>query len=100
MNTYKYKVHSAIYSCSNDSSSVKSAYDVTEKAQYMLSDTARDGILDLNKIINSECVNTTKKSFAIIVTVVYPDDKILTRFCTCEHGTNIDIKESGIVCSI
>ncbi len=99
MGSYKYKVHSAIYSCSNNDSPVKSAYDITEKVRELLRNPENKGVLKIGDIIADECGKDAKKTFAMIVTVVYPNDKILTRFCTCDEGSTLDVKESGLVCS-
>lgn len=100
MSDYRYKVHSAIYSCKTLQSNVASGYDVTEKVQSILRDPDNNGILKIDSsIINGSAGNCNSKCFAIIVTVVYPDGKILTRFCSCSEGSILNIKESGVVCS-
>lgn len=99
MLAHKFKVHSAIYSCSDTSSITKSAYDVTERIQNLLRGQNNDGVLQINNEIidiNNPCKANT---FAIILTVIYPDGDLLTRFCTCKEGDSIDVKSSGVVCS-
>lgn len=95
---YKFKVHSAIYSCDASSSSITSAYDVTDNVQEILRDS-KDGILHLDEIIIKKSNIDIAKCFAIVVTVVYPDGRAQTRFCSCPEGSVLDVKQSGVVCS-
>lgn len=99
MSAYKYKVHSAIYSCFDRSSAVKSAYDVTTIVQSKLNNTTTNGLLKIDDTIIKDLDESKPKCFALIVTVVYPNGKILTRFCSCIQGSILDVKESGAVCS-
>lgn len=98
--SYRYKVHSAIYSCNASQSDVIAGYDVTEKVQSLLSNQTNNGILHLNESkIRDYKTECSSKCFAIIVTVVYPSGKIETRFTSCSEGSTLNIKESGVVCS-
>ncbi|SHG61960.1 hypothetical protein [Winogradskyella jejuensis] len=99
MSKYKFKVHSAIYSCDASSSTTVSGYDVTQKVQGLLRDNNKDGVLNIDSSIIENSNADSKKCFAILATVVYPDGKILTRFCSCSEGSTIDLKMSGVVCS-
>ncbi|ARV10200.1 hypothetical protein BTO05_11335 [Winogradskyella sp. PC-19] len=98
--SYRYKVHSAIYSCNASQSDIIAGYDVTEKVQSLLSEPKSNGVLhvDEGKIRNSK-TECSSKCFAIIVTVVYPSGNIETRFTSCGEGSTLNIKESGVVCS-
>ena len=98
MSSYRFKVHSAIYSCDSSNSGTLSGYDVTEKVQELLRDN-KDGVLKIDESIVKDSNSNSKKCFAIIVTVVYPEGKILTRFCSCTEGSIIDLKTSGVECS-
>lgn len=98
--TYRYKVHSAIYSCNASQSDVIAGYDVTQKVQNILSQPQSDGVLyvDESKIRESK-TECSSKCFAIIVTVVHPNGNVETRFTSCADGSTLNIKESGVVCS-
>ena len=98
--SFRYKVHSAIYSCNASQSDIIDGYDVTEKVQSLLSEPTSNGVLhvDEDKIRNSK-TECSSKCFAIIVTVVHPSGTIETRFTSCSEGTTLNIKESGVVCS-
>ncbi|WP_299113397.1 hypothetical protein [uncultured Winogradskyella sp.] len=99
MSKYKFKVHSAIYSCDASSSTTVAGYDVTQKVQVLLRNKNREGVLKIDGNVIENPIADNKKCFAILVTVVYPDGKILTRFCSCSEGSTIDLKMSGVVCS-
>ncbi|RZN82496.1 MAG: hypothetical protein EVB11_08400 [Winogradskyella sp.] len=99
MSEYKFKVHSAIYSCNSSESCVTSGYDVTGDVQEILRTSNTDGVLEINNDIIKNSNSDIPKCFAIIVTVVYPNGEILTRFCSSSEGNTIDLKVSGVVCS-
>ncbi|GGI56732.1 hypothetical protein [Winogradskyella haliclonae] len=99
MSKCKFKVHSAIYSCDASSSTTIAGYDVTQRVQGLLRDNNKEGVLKIDSKIIENSNTYSKKCFAILVTVVYPDGKILTRFSSCSEGSTIDLKMSGVVCS-
>ncbi|MFD1063133.1 hypothetical protein ACFQ1Q_07730 [Winogradskyella litorisediminis] len=98
--SYRYKVHSAIYSCDASQSDVIAGYDVTKKVQALLSDPNSEGVLHVSEAnireTKSDCAS---KCFAIIITVVHPTGKTETRFTSCSDGSILNIRESGVICS-
>lgn len=98
MNTYKYKVHSAIYSWNTTESSTLPAYNVTELVQSILNDSENNGIIPVNNTTFIDPCPGKPKSFAIIVSIVSPDGKNVTRFCSCPEGRSINVNDSGVLC--
>jgi len=98
MDTYKYKVHSAIYSWDTSNSSIRPTYNVTDIVQEILDDSNNKGIIPVNHNIFKDPVPEQPKSFAVIVSIVSPDGENTTRFCSCVDDNSLNVKDSGVIC--